>query len=86
MLCPYRHVIYCFEARPENGSQSGVSTSIYLRPDRMDGLWLTYARGKLAREDKQIWLGSSKLLKILIGDENKDTFMKYATMEVSIFL
>ena len=26
-LCPYRHVIYCFEAFPENGSQSTVPTS-----------------------------------------------------------
>ena len=37
-------------------------------------------------EDSMLWLGFSKLLKILIRDENMETFMKYATVKVSIFL
>ena len=37
----------------------------------MDGIWLTCAREKLEKT-KQIGLGFSKLLKILIGDENKE--------------
>ena len=40
-------------------------------------------------EDSMLWLGFSKLLKILIIDENMETFMKYATLnmvKVSIFI
>ena len=51
----------------------------------MDGIWLTCARERLEKT-KQIRLGFSKLLKILIGDENKEMLMKYDTMRVSIFL
>ena len=57
----------------------------YLRRDRMDGIWVTCATEKLEKT-KQTRLGFSKLLKILIGDENKETFMKYATMKVSFSL
>ena len=82
-MCPYRQVIYYFEACPENGWQPRVPTLGKIE-------WTEY--GWLMREEnylgktKQIWVGSSKLPKILIGDENKDKLMKYATMEVSIFL
>ena len=37
----------------------------------MDRLWMTCAREKLEKT-KQIRLGFSKLLEILIGDENKE--------------
>ena len=53
--------------------------------NRKDGIWLTCSREKLEKT-KQIRLGFSKRLKTLIGDENKETFMKYATMKVRIFL
>ena len=32
-----------------------------------------------------LWLGFSKLLKMLIGDENVGTFMEDVTLKVSIF-
>ena len=42
------------------------------------------------KKTKQIrpmsWLGFSKLLKVLIMNENLKTFMEDATMKVSIFL
>ena len=57
----------------------------YLKRDRMDGIWLN-CEGEKLEKTKQIRLGFSKLLKILIGDENKETFIKYPTMKVIILL
>ena len=37
-------------------------------------------------EELMLWLDFSKLLKILIRDENIETFIKYAAVKVSIFL
>ena len=50
----------------------------YLRWDWMDGIWLTYVREKLEK--------TKQILKIFIRDQNKERFMKYATMEVRICL
>ena len=58
----------------------------YLPQGQLEWTEYGWRRDNKLQKTKQIWLGSSKLLKILIGDENKDTFMKYATMELSYFL
>ena len=38
------------------------------------------------KTDSMLWLGFKKLLRNLIGDENMEKFMEYATIKVSIFL
>ena len=37
-------------------------------------------------EESMLWLDFSKLLKILIRDENMKTFIKYATVKVFFFI
>ena len=38
------------------------------------------------KTDSMLRLGFNKILKMLIGDENMETFMDDATLKVSIFL
>ena len=66
----------CFEACPENGSES--------RGDRIDGIWLTCASEKLEKT-KQTRLDFSKLLKILIGNENQENFHEICYDESKYF-